>query len=80
MTCTVILEFEMVLQIPLFFLHLAIAKNLKISTQKTVFCRTATLLPFVTQQQNVIEYWWDVQPLLSFYQHLFLLLWASVVI
>jgi len=25
----------------------------------TLFCQTAPLLPSVTQQQNVVEYWWE---------------------
>jgi len=26
---------------------------------QTPFCQTATLLPSVLQQQNVMEYWWE---------------------
>ena len=26
---------------------------------QTPFCQTAPLLPFVTQQQHVVEYWWE---------------------
>jgi len=27
---------------------------------QTIFCQTAPLLPSVTQQQHIMEYWWEV--------------------
>jgi len=42
------------------------------------FCHSAPLLTSVTWQQNVIEYCGKVQPLLSYYQHLPLMLWTNI--
>ena len=43
------------------------------------FCQIAPLLPSVMQQQHVMEYWWDIQPLLPYQRHLPLMLWANVI-
>ena len=46
---------------------------------QTPFCQTAPLLPSVTQQQHVMEYWWEGSILLLYHQDSPLTLWANII-